>query len=299
MYAQGPAKEDGPEITESRFHKLEITSCEELVQYIDIPEFGISERLPRSTFRLNSPESATIYISRESTSSDTLLYYLSEPLAAYLGVPNASSDIRTILTAPDEFLTELCTTCLKIPDLPDSWKDKLDHHSSLKELVSALSPSPTKSRSVRKQEIESALHPSEFRPAEPQISHKEIHSLMERIDHFIKNEAVSPVPVASERPESPRLSPQKRHARSRGKYMKLPLTNGPDERLEVNLPLSLRRQSEQPYKAMPAPWKKPDRSPLITRHKRFQHIESTYEETNFAAGFGGEYFVIQGICYAY
>src|SRR5271170_6329917 len=90
LYAHGQGKVDGQKVTESRFDNLKIVSCEALVQHIDIPEFDISERLPRSTYRLNLPESPTIYISRGSTSRAMSLYYLSDPLAAYLGVPAAS-----------------------------------------------------------------------------------------------------------------------------------------------------------------------------------------------------------------
>jgi hypothetical protein len=136
LYADGQAKVVGQEVTESRFDNLKIVSCEALVQHIDIPEFDISERLPRSTYRLNRPESPTIYISRRSTSRAMSLHYLSDPLAAYLGVPDASRDIRTILNTPDEHLTELCAVLLKIPDLPDSWKETSERpNSSFNELV--------------------------------------------------------------------------------------------------------------------------------------------------------------------
>jgi len=292
LYADGQAKVAGQEVTESRFDNLKIVSCEALVQHIDIPEFHISERLPRPTYRLNSAESSTIYISRRSTSRAMSLYYLSDPLAAYLGVPDASGDIRTILNTPDDLLTELCTVLLKIPDLPDSWTETSESpNSSFNELASVLTPSRIRSQSVilRNQEIDLAVDHLVLGPEIPEISNEEALSIMERLKHFIKNQDTPGSPTtSSERPESPRLSSSRPRSR---KPKKVQITSGPGGLLELNLPPSRRRNSEQSYKAKWAPWKTPDLSPLISHRKRFQRIESTDEPPNSLAGFAGEYFV--------
>jgi hypothetical protein len=117
LYAKGSARSDGREHVERLWKRLSIVMCEALVQNIDVPTFGIHEQQRRATHTVE----ATIYITKEASSSPLAVQYLMQPLAAYWGVPELENDIRSILECPQSSMSELLVSCLSLPELPLSW----------------------------------------------------------------------------------------------------------------------------------------------------------------------------------
>ena len=95
-------------------------SCKALEQQIEISEFGIQETQFRPTFLRHNAEEHVIYISSQSSSSSLAMYYLSQPLATYLGVPHLRDSIHLILNTPTDDIEDVVLS-LDLPSLPASW----------------------------------------------------------------------------------------------------------------------------------------------------------------------------------
>jgi hypothetical protein len=301
LYDKGSARTDGLEHTERRIEKLKIVSCKGLVQHIDIPEFGISERLSRPTYLLNSPESPVIYISGKSTSGAMSLNYLTEPLATYFGVSGATGDIRAILTTPDEHIAELFTAVFHIPELPESWKDSTAIPSpSFTELAAALVPTRSRDDSASSAHARNSPPKSHAtvmqytgnHPTISEMSNAEAHSVMEVINGFFTR---IPVPAlgsrSDDRPWETSRASSRGSKKNKSRQLKLTVSHSYSQPLQLSLPSEVDRN----HRLDPAVWPTPSHSSPSTsappRRHQFQDFETTNDEPNLATGFAGEYFV--------
>lgn len=173
-----------------------------------------------------------------------------------------------------------------MPDLPDLWKDASENYRSLfTELESGIINSynsdlpMSEDTSISQQNIE--------------MSNERVASIIELINNLSINANLASL----ENPlyERPHPTVRPTYKKSRSRHIKIPVTHGFGEKLNLDFDSALPRGQEGPRQVTMSPWKpainysvpSPSNSLSI-----FQEFESTDEpHNNNIAGFSGEYFV--------
>jgi hypothetical protein len=255
-------------------------SCEELVQFIEIQEFAINERLGRPTHFLGSSNSSTIYISRTVTSISMALNYLSEPIAAYFGVSDLVGNIRTVLNTPEEHVDELFKTILMVPELPDEWKDTSASYPSLSmELVSKIN-NPQTSSPVDPEDTTSISLQSD------EMANEELASIMGLINNFTLN--INSAPLGDFSPE--RRQQPKRKKKNRFRQGVIPVSHGYGEKLNIQIDSSMSRNEDSSHRIPASPWEPVIASDMALSLNSRPHFQDD-DSHNYKVGFAGEYFV--------